>query len=404
MIFETPPITEEEAAVIDRIDTVREALRHQLTARRRWVGLLRRLTLARAVLGSNGVEGYRVRLDEAVEAVEGDTPKDIDAETRAAYEGYVHAATYTLQLADDAHFVYDQTLVRALHYMMLKHDLEKSPGRWRPGPVHVEDERTGLVVYVGPDFAAIPDLMHEYVAQLESDTTSPVMVRGAMAHLNLAMIHPFRDGNGRMARLMQTLVLAREGIVAPPFWGIEEYVGENTDDYYRVLADVGAGSWHPERDARPWVRWVLRAHFVQATVLMRRADEASRRWDAMSELVERRKLPERATAALFNAALGLRIRNASYRVAADVSDATATRDLNALANAGLLVGHGGRKGRYYTPSPELMELEQRVKVTRTAIPDPFADTAARSSWALSPTATTTSSPQVGERSPTARPD
>ena len=60
-----------------------------------------------------------------------------------------------------------------------------------------------------------------------------------MAHLHLAMIHPCRDGNGRLARVVQSLVLAREGILAPQFCSIEEYLGRFTSDYHAVLAEVG---------------------------------------------------------------------------------------------------------------------------------------------------------------------
>ena len=69
------------------------------------------------------------------------------------------------------------------------------------------------------------------------------MVRAAMAHLNLVMIHPFRDGNGRMARCLQTYVLACEQIVSPVFSSIEEYLGRNTPAYYNILDEVGGGSW-----------------------------------------------------------------------------------------------------------------------------------------------------------------
>ena len=79
------------------------------------------------------------------------------------------------------------------------------------------------------------------------------MVRGAMAHLNLAMIHPFRDGNGRMARCLQTLMLARERILSPEWMSIEEFLGANTQAYYDVLSDVRRGTWNPDGDARPWV-------------------------------------------------------------------------------------------------------------------------------------------------------
>ena len=94
-----------------------------------------------------------------------------------------------------------------------------------------------------------------------------------MAHLNLVMIHPFKDGNGRMARALQTLVLAREAILAPEFSSIEEYLGRNTPAYFDVLGQVGGGKWQPERDARPWVRFVLTAHYRQALILERRPRE-----------------------------------------------------------------------------------------------------------------------------------
>lgn len=165
--------------------------------------------------------------------------------------------------------------------------------------------------------------------QLRSPSEEPAMVRVAMAHLNFVMIHPFRDGNGRMV-CIQTLVLAREGSIAPPFWSIEEYLGVNTDAYYHVLADVGAGSWHPERDARPWVRFVL------------------------------------------NAAMGFRLRNATYRETAAVTDAVAGRDLKALVDAELPVSVGERRGRFYVAGARLKGLEASIRrQPRTPIEDPF---------------------------------
>jgi Fic family protein len=371
MLFHTPDLTDAERAVIERIDAVREALRYQLTAQRRWVGLLRRVMLARAIRGSNSIEGYNVSLDDAVAAVAGEAPHDAAAEAWTAVSAYRDAMTYVVQLADDPHFDYSPTLIRSLHYMMLKYDLDKSPGRWRSGPVYVLDERTQEIVYTGPDAMTVPQLMGELARDLQDAGSLPVMVRAAMAHLNFVMIHPFRDGNGRMARCVQTLVLAREGIVAPPFWSIEEYLGVNTDAYYRVLADVGQGGWHPERDARPWVRFVLTAHYIQAQTLVRRAQEAERRWDVVSQEVHRHNLPDRATPAVFNAAMGFRLRNATYREAAEVTDAVAGRDLRALAEAGLLRAVGERRGRFYVASPRIAALEQSIRQPRTPIEDPF---------------------------------
>lgn len=75
-----------------------------------------------------------------------------------------------------------------------------------------------------------------------------------MAHLHVVSVHPFRDG-GRIARIIQSLVPAREGGVSPEFSSIEEYLGHNARQYYAVLQEVQAGRYQPERDASPWDRY-----------------------------------------------------------------------------------------------------------------------------------------------------
>ncbi len=376
-LFRTPELTDHELEVIARIGQVRQALRYTLTEQRRWVGLLRRVTLGRAIRGSNSIEGYNVSLDDAVAAAGGEGPIDAADEAWTAVVAYRDAMTYVLQIADDPHFTYDEALIRALHYMMLKYDLSRSPGRWRPGAIHVEDERTKQIVYTGPDAYLLPELMHEFVSSLrDEDSEVPAMIRAAMAHLNLVMINPFRDGNGRMSRCIQTLVLAREGILSAPFVSIEEYLGagSNTDDYYRVLAEVGNGTWQPQRDARPWIRFVLTAHYRQAKTMVRRAEEAERRWELMTATVLSRGLPERCVPVLFNASMGFRLRNASYRELADVNEAAAGRDLTRLVEAGLLAPFGEKRGRFYRATPELAALDKRIRQVRRPIEDPFLTT------------------------------
>lgn len=371
MIFRSPELTEQELQVIARIDRVRDALRHQLPEQKRWVGLLRRVMLARAIRGSNSIEGYNVSLDEAVAAVAGEPPFDAEDDAWKAVVGYRDAMTYVLQLADDSHFVYDENLIRGLHFMMMGYALDKSPGRWRPGSVFVLDEASREIVYTGPDAMAVPDLVHELVEYLRAEDRIPPMVKAAMAHLNLVMIHPFRDGNGRMARCLQTLVLAREGIVASPFVSIEEYLGANTEAYYAVLAEVGQGNWQPQRDARPWIRFVLTAHYQQAQTMVRRAEEAERRWALLTQEASRLKLPERSVPALFNASLRFRLRNADYREAAEVSDTIAGRDLGRLVEAGLLAARGERRGRLYVATPRLIALNDSIRAERKPVEDPF---------------------------------
>ena len=55
-----------------------------------------------------------------------------------------------------------------------------------------------------------------------------IAIRAAMAHLHVVSVYLFRDGNGRISRIVQSLVLAGGGLLAPEFVTIEEYLGENT--------------------------------------------------------------------------------------------------------------------------------------------------------------------------------
>ena len=374
MIFHTPSLDELEKTICARVDELRVALRGQVAVERRWTGLLRRVSSARAIQASNSIEGLDLTLDDAVAAAGGSEPLDAPKDVWAAIRGYREAMTFILQLADDPHFTYDVSLIKSLHYMMTQYDLSKSPGRWRSGVIYVHDERTRENGYEGPEAIEVPGLMEELVAELRNqDRADPAIIRGAMAHLNLVMIHPFRDGNGRMARGLQSLVLAREGVLAPAFASIEEYLGQNTDAYYAVLAEVGGGAWQPRRNARPWVRFVLTAHYRQARTLLRRAEEAERRWDMLERELSRRRLPDRYLGALWDAALGFRVRNATHREFAEVSLAVAGRDLKALSDAGLLIAQGKARGRYYVASDALMDLEASIRRDRRPIPDPFEE-------------------------------
>src|SRR5262249_45489259 len=155
------------------------------------------------------------------------------------------------------------------------------------------DEDRNQTVYTAPPVEVVAGLMNELVGRLTSeDERIPCVVRAAMAHLNLVMIHPFSDGNGRMARALQTLVLGREGTLWPPFSSVEEYLGEHQRDYYDILSQVGRGQWHPEHDALPWIQFSLKAHYFQAHTLLRRVRENERLYERLDRIVRDAELPD----------------------------------------------------------------------------------------------------------------
>ncbi len=214
-------------------------------------------------------------------------------------------------------------------------------------------------------------MVDELVVQLAEERSDSPLIKGAMAHLNLAMIHPFKDGNGRMARALQTLVIARDGILNPVFSSIEEWLGRNTVDYYNVLAETGKGSWNPQNDALPWVRFCLRAHYQQGATLIRRNGEFGAVWGEVVKILERASLPTRSDSALVEATFGFKIRNSRYRQESEVSDVVASRDLKRLCEAGLLEAVGDKRGRHYVAGRELLDLRRKVSSPKRAIKDPY---------------------------------
>ncbi len=227
-------------------------------------------------------------------------------------------------------------------------------------------------MYKTPHAKFIPALMAELIASLNAKDEVPAYIRAAMAHLNLAAIHPFRDANGRMARALQTFVLARDGISAPPFASIDEYLSVNTGEYYRILDEVDEGAWQPERDARPWVRFCLTAHWLQARTLLRRTEEYDRLWEELEREVKHRGLAERMITALTEAAVGGSLTAALYESATMASAHEASDDLERLVEAGLLVATSDKGGRCYLAADAVKAIRARTLDPQIPERDPFA--------------------------------
>ena len=371
MLFTYRSLHRDERIVLDRIAEMRNDLRYFVVQEpRRWTGLLARMTRARALRASNSIEGINVSAEDAIAAVDNEEPSEADKATWQAVAGYHAAMDFILQRCRNQNFRFSQDVLLAVHFMISQHDLKANPGNFRPGWVGVRNSATGEVVHEGVDRDKLEPLVAELIDYMNSEDVEFVALKAAMAHLNLAMLHPFSDGNGRTARCLQTAVLANEGIVAPTFSSIEEYIGRNQQEYYSVLAEVGGGAWNSTRDCRPWVRFCITGHYRQAQTLIRRTKQIERIYEDLATLVARHGLHERTSLALIEATAGLRVRNASYRVSADISNNLASCDLKALVDVGLLVAQGERRGRHYTPSDTILAIRERHRLPRS-VDDPF---------------------------------
>lgn len=141
--------------------------------------------------------------------------------------------------------------------------------------------------------------MAELVGWLNTADDTHPLIRAAMAHLHLVSIHPWADGNGRMSRSLQTLMIAREGVLAPEFSSIEAWLGRpgNTWEYYQELQRRGA-TYRPDQDVSGWVRFNLTAYHQQAQTVEHRMAQSAAVWDQLAAFAGAAGLGPRFPAAI----------------------------------------------------------------------------------------------------------
>jgi Fic family protein len=249
-------------------------------------------------------------------------------------------------MAADPSLAWSDRVILDLHFDACSFQRSESPGRWRTGPVGVTGS-DGRIRYQAPDADEVPELMAEVTEWLRNDDRGAhTVIRAAMAHLHVVSVHPFRDGNGRISRIVQSLVLAQDDLMSPEFGSIEEHLGRHTSDYYAALNEAHGPTYQPERDASNWVAFCVKAHLAQARQRLAQIKDAAARWTHLEELVKSRNWPDRLVIALEQSLMGGSDR-ASYASEADISLATASADLRRLLDAGLVEQEGrGRSVRY----------------------------------------------------------
>lgn len=357
MIYSTPSQTEALATRLTELDQLRNALGYEVSNPSPWLGTLRRLAQASTVESSVSIEGYEVPQGEALAIVSGAESPDPGDENRMAVACYARAMDHVGVMALDPVFEWRDRVILDLHFDACYFQRDKSPGLWRTEPITVTGG-DGRPVYEGPDADRVVGLMSEVVDWLQTgDLDTHVVVRGAMAHLHTVSVHPFRDGNGRISRIVQSLVLAREGLLSPEFASIEEYLSAHTPEYYGVLQRIQGGSYSPKRDASDWVAFCVDAHIVQARRRLDQIAEASKRWGYLENLVEGRGWPDRLVIALEQSLIGGTDRS-KYEHEAGISTATASNDFRRLLDAGLVSQEGrGRSTRYFASTDLRRQVE-----------------------------------------------
>ena len=159
---------------------------------------------------------------------------------------YVAAMDHGLRrLAEN--FPLSNRLIRELHGILLStgRGASKDPGEFRRSQNWIVGSRPGNAVFVPPPHLAVPDCMAELERFLHAeDDGLPILVRAGLAHVQFETIHPFLDGNGRVGRLLITLLLCEAGVLSQPLLYLSVYFKRHRDRYYELLDRVRqTGDW-----------------------------------------------------------------------------------------------------------------------------------------------------------------
>jgi Fic family protein len=167
---------------------------------------------------------------------------------------YVAALSHGLERLRGS-FPLSNRLLREIHGVLLAkgRGAEKDPGEFRRSQNWIGGSRPGLAHFVPPPPGAVGDLMSDLERFLH-DQAVPLqeLIRAGLAHVQFETIHPFLDGNGRVGRLLITLLLCHSGILREPLLYLSLYLKQHRDEYYRLLDFVRSdGDWEA------WLRFFL---------------------------------------------------------------------------------------------------------------------------------------------------
>jgi len=215
-----------------------------------------------AVLSSR-MEGTISTVDEILEYESDDeTNKDDEGAVRSdIIETILYRRALNYAQADiEEGRPMNKALLRSMHQLLLSfgRGAAKSPGQFKSEQNYIGDERTGRISYIPISPEKLDEGLDRLFNYIGSDV-HPALIRTAFAHVEFEALHPFKDGNGRIGRMLITLMLWSSGIISSPHFYISRYMEENKDGYIAQMKAVSA-----ENDWTGWLIFFLEAVKAQA--------------------------------------------------------------------------------------------------------------------------------------------
>ncbi|MYI43317.1 MAG: Fic family protein [Rhodothermaceae bacterium] len=194
---------------------------------------------------SSQIEGIRSSLSDLL-LFEVDSAPGIHIDDVQEVSNYVAAMNHGIKRTAEG-FPLNQRLMREIHEILLSdgRDSTKLPGEFRRSQNWIGGSRPGNALYVPPPPEHVVDLMGDLEKFIHTDYTEyPTLVKAGLMHAQFETIHPFLDGNGRLGRLLITLLLCTSGLLRHPILYLSLYFKTHRSHYYELLQRVRThGDW-----------------------------------------------------------------------------------------------------------------------------------------------------------------
>mgnify|MGYP003147377440 CR=1 FL=1 len=322
--------------------------------------LLAPLHRQEAVISSR-MEGTVSTLDEVL-IYEADKEDNIDPQSRMYRSEAVEVFLYSSAMRNAHNHLIQgghlsEWLIRSTHKELLGagRGAALTPGEYKREQNFLADRTKRKVLFVPIRPENLQDGMQRLVEFMHSDQFQ-VLILTALAHVEFEALHPFQDGNGRIGRILITLMLWQRGVISAPNFYISEFFEEYRDEYVERMREVSRSSGWME-----WTVFFLAALESQATRNLQTAEDISGLYDEMKDRFRETLSSQWSTVALDYIFSRPIFRNNVFIEKSGIPATTARRFTKLLVESGMLKTveqAAGRRAALYSFEP-LLQLVRR---------------------------------------------
>ena len=317
-------------------------------------------TRREAVLSSR-IEGTQATLTELFSAEAG-ARKEGPSEAIREISNYVHALEYGLKRLKQ--LPVSLRLIKELHGRLMKDVRGESfsPGEFRRAQNFIGPPGCKLenATYVPPPIPHMKDALDRFEKYLhESRRTFPPLVRLSLIHYQFEAIHPFWDGNGRVGRLLITLLLCSEGLLPQPLLYLSAYFERNRKEYYRLLLDISqTGNW------MDWLRFFVNGVAEESRDAVARSNQLLALRQKYREKLQAQKVPGRTLELMENLFKKPVTTVAGARDLLKLTTRSAQQSVDRLLQAGILQEVTGRQRYRVFVAQRIIQIVEADQATK----------------------------------------